>query len=538
MISKSIEPLLENEETLLIRDLFAIPHRKMLTTRYDIAEKSTTREKLSLIDRNNSSSPSSLVLISIKLKKIIPLTISVLWVMILIRPLFAVDTTLIANSYSYSYSWLEPHKVIAGFIISLLVIILLTNSTSRKTNERLEDIYKKFEVMSALFSYEDDVLHDIQSGKEIRMYKQNEKMLKNIDKDNEFSKKIISENYKKMRLVSIASSGFFQTINYLIFAYLGVLVVVGAMPVAMIIQLSSAISQLITVFPQLFQNVMSVFSSPSTLNTYYDFMDMPDQEDNERLRKVLISESNQVEFKQVSFSYPDTEKLVLKNIDATFNFGKRYAIVGENGSGKSTFIKLLTRLYEPTSGVIEINKEDINKFEVGTYLDQLGVVFQDFQLPNFPLGQNLSTDITYDRNKANSLLERVNSKTFVETLPHSTDTVLGKEYDASGINMSGGQEQRLAIARSLYKGAKLLILDEPTAALDPLTEIEIFENFDSIAAGNTAVYISHRLSSTKFSDEILVFDKGEIVQRGSHEELSKIDGKYKELWNAQAQHYI
>ena len=195
------------------------------------------------------------------------------------------------------------------------------------------------------------------------------------------------------------------------------------------------------------------------------------------------------------------------------------------------------RLYEPSSGEITLNQIDSQKYKLTEYFDIFSVVFQDFRLLSFPIGENIAVSPQVDAKRALETLEEVDMAEFVTDLPNNLDTYLGTDFDATGIQLSGGQAQKIAMARALYKEAPIMILDEPTAALDPLAEFEIYQKFDQIVEDKTAFYISHRLSSCRFCDEILVFDQGQIVQRGSHEDLVNQAGKYQELWQAQAQYY-
>lgn len=293
-----------------------------------------------------------------------------------------------------------------------------------------------------------------------------------------------------------------------------------------------------SVIPDIIQQGMMHVSAPEQLEEYYEFMDLPDEEmvGSLPVEKRLDNEY-QLSVKDLSFAYPDSDEWVLKNISESFDVGKKYAIVGENGSGKTTFIKLLTRLYEPTEGSIEMNRIDSRKYDLREYFDLFGVVFQDYHLLGFSIGQNVSVEPSYDANGVMQNLADVDLGNFVKSLPNQLETYLGTEFDENGVNVSGGQEQKIALARALYKDAPVMILDEPTAALDPLTEFEIYQKFDQIVEDKTAFYISHRLSSSKLCDEVLVFDEGEIVRRGSHKELVKEEGKYQELWDAQAQYY-
>lgn len=216
----------------------------------------------------------------------------------------------------------------------------------------------------------------------------------------------------------------------------------------------------------------------------------------------------------------------------------RLAVVGMNGSGKTTFIKLLCRLYDPTEGEILMNDFNIWKYDYRQYLDIFSVVFQDYHLLAMPLGNNVASSDVWDTEKAERLLQEVGFGERYEEMPKKLDTPLYKDFDEEDVNVSGGEAQKIALARALYRDAPFIILDEPTAALDPLAEAEIYSKFNDIVGDKTAIYISHRLSSCRFCDKIAVFHQGEIVQLGTHEELLADEtGKYHELWHAQAQYY-
>lgn len=244
-----------------------------------------------------------------------------------------------------------------------------------------------------------------------------------------------------------------------------------------------------------------------------------------------------LELRDVSFRYPNTETWALRHVNMKFQVGSRLAVVGKNGSGKTTFIKLLCRLYDPTQGEILLNGIDIHKYSYRQYIDLFSVVFQDFQLLAFPLGQNVAAAVEVDKGRAARCLEMAGFGKRLAALPQGLETPLYKEFDESGVQVSRGEAQKIALARALYKDAPFVVLDEPTAALDPVAEMEVYENFDKIVGDKTAVYISHRLSSCRFCDDIAVFDHGHIVQQGSHDALVEAPGKYQELWHAQAQYY-
>ena len=228
----------------------------------------------------------------------------------------------------------------------------------------------------------------------------------------------------------------------------------------------------------------------------------------------------------------------VQQLNMKFQVGERLAVVGENGSGKTTFIKLLCRLYDPTEGEILLNGINIQKYRYDNYLDLFSVVFQDFRLLAQPLGQNVAAAVDYDRARAKQCLERAGFGERLASLPKGLDTCLYRDFEDSGVEISGGESQKIALARVLYQNAPFIVLDEPTAALDPEAEMEVYTKFNDIVEDKTAIYISHRLSSCRFCDEIAVFDNGRMVQQGTHDSLvAEAGGKYQTLWDAQAQYY-
>ncbi len=313
----------------------------------------------------------------------------------------------------------------------------------------------------------------------------------------------------------------------------------GAFGVGEVTQYVGAVSSLFVGFSALTEAAVDIQYNAVALGVLFEFLDIP----NEMYKGSLTTEKRadrqyEVEFRNVSFRYPGAEKYALRHVNMKFKVGSRLAVVGENGSGKTTFIKLLCRLYDPTDGQILLNGIDIRKYRYDDYIGILSVVFQDYQLFALTLGQNVAGAESYDPERVRQCLEDAGFGSRLNTMPNGLDTVLYKQLDANGVEVSGGEAQKIAIARALYKDAPFIILDEPTAALDPIAEAEIYSKFNDIAGDKTAIYISHRLSSCKFCDEIAVFSEGEVVQKGTHEELVADEGgKYYELWHAQAQYY-
>jgi len=230
-------------------------------------------------------------------------------------------------------------------------------------------------------------------------------------------------------------------------------------------------------------------------------------------------------------------KQVLQDLTFSVPKGSVVGFVGENGAGKTTFIKLLCRLYDPTSGYITLNDIDIRKYNYEEYLSLFGVVFQDFNLFAFPIDENVSSSKNCDEEKVWKCLEMSGIKGRIETMDKKLKTPLYK-YDKDGVEISGGEAQKIAIARALYKDAPFVVLDEPTAALDPISEYEIYSYFNDMVNDKTSIFISHRMSSCRFCNDILVFDNGKNIQRGTHDTLMEDrNGLYYNLFNAQAQYY-
>lgn len=314
----------------------------------------------------------------------------------------------------------------------------------------------------------------------------------------------------------------------------------GAFGVGSVTQYISAVTMFYQNICKLVEEVGEFRVNTVFLRTCFEFLDIPNEMYKGSLTVEKRSDCNyEVEFCHVSFRYPDTEVDVLKDVNLKFKVGEKLAIVGENGSGKSTFIKLLCRLYDPTEGEIRLNGIDIRKYDYKEYMSVFSVVFQDYKLLAFSLGTNVAAGEQYDAARVEECLDKAGFTDRKEKMKSGLNTYLYKDFSEDGVDISGGEEQKIAIARALYQNAAFLILDEPTAALDPIAEYEIYTRLNDIVGDRTAIYISHRLSSCKFCDEIVVFDRGHIVQQGSHRELvGQEDGKYYALWNAQAQYYV
>lgn len=252
-------------------------------------------------------------------------------------------------------------------------------------------------------------------------------------------------------------------------------------------------------------------------------------------RTTVFEEAPTIKFENVSFKYPGTDKYVLRNINLEISPYKKIALVGYNGAGKTTLTNLLLRLYDVTEGVITLNGIDIKEWDIREYHRNFAAVFQDFSLFGATLGENVSMNDSHDVEKVEDALK---AASFDRTLPDGTDSILLREFDDEGVSLSGGEAQKIAIARAFYKNCALAILDEPSANLDPIAEYSLNQSMSKAADSKTVIFISHRLSTTVMADEIYMLENGEIIEHGTHEELMELDGKYAYMFRLQAEKYI
>lgn len=273
---------------------------------------------------------------------------------------------------------------------------------------------------------------------------------------------------------------------------------------------------------------------------YRSFMDIPSADDKAQTIPIPPADKYTFEFKNVSFKYRGQEKYALKNVNLTLHAGEKLAVVGLNGAGKSTFIKLLLRLYDVTEGCILMNGTDIRKFDRKEYYELFAPAFQDVMVFAFPVAENVSMKEPFNTDKAEAekMLRLAGLGDKLDKLEKGVDTELLKVLYDDGVDLSGGEKQKLALARALYKKSKIIVLDEPTAALDALAEFRLYQSFNELVGDRTAVYISHRLSSTRFCDRVAMFKDGEMVEIGTHDSLMEADGAYSDMFRVQAQYYV
>lgn len=310
----------------------------------------------------------------------------------------------------------------------------------------------------------------------------------------------------------------------------------GAIGAESILLLYAAATMVVEALSNIAQIMTDLRNNNEHLMKFFRYMDMPEAggEITEDCELAL----EELEVRNVSFRYPDSDIWVLKNVNLKLHAGDRLAIVGENGSGKTTLIKLICRLYQPSEGKILLNGKDIADIPFEKYIACIATVFQDFSLFPFSLGENIAASREYDVARVEEAIAKAGLEEKLLQWKNGVRQSIFSGFDENGTDISGGEQQKVAIARAVYKDAGLMVLDEPTAALDPYAEYEVYKNFSEITESRTLISISHRLSSCRMCDRILVLGGGKVLQEGTHEELVKdLVGKYYALWSAQAQYY-
>ena len=426
-----------------------------------------------------------------------------------------------------------------GIVVGLLVIVILFVNyiVARKMEQEGYKYISEVQPHERKEQYVLNLMSDFGYGKEVRIYNLmpyfnwkygnvSNDMLKSY-------RKIFNSNFKAYAFENTTSA--IQKVG--IYVLLAIEVLKKGLGVGDFTLYFNAINQ----FSGSINSLLKGYLSLSKMGLYMDdlkkFVSLPRMDDD--ISKDKVNEEDELYFKfvNVSFKYPGTETYALKNINLKITSGDRLAIVGANGAGKTTLVKLLLRLYNPSEGAILLGGKDIREFKYEEYAKLFSVVFQDYKLFAFPIEENIGLSESIDKVKLNDSIEKSGLRKKINELPLKEKTPLFRSYDDDGVELSGGEAQKLGIARSLYKDSKVVILDEPTAALDPIAEYEIYQHFNMLVEGRTSIYISHRLASTRFSNNIIVLDKGEIVENGNHIALMKKNGLYSEMYNMQAEYY-
>lgn len=511
--------------------------KKMLSMDYSAIDDAVTYEKLSWVEQSENWGGHGMNRVSWQYERFLEEFFKLVGGIALSVTLFSIKVPKTAESLFFLNNPLCPW---------ILLVCMLGVAAANASVEKLVQGYENQSAEMArlgnrIFMFMHEFIYNRKRDLDIRMYRQEEGCIHLITSNHFFD----TESYfAKMAKGAGGILTALQTVlpsllMGIVYLYVCLKAWAGAFDVGMITQYVGAVTSISSAITGLFTVAAEAVGNAYYLREVFRFLDIPNQMYQGSLTVEKRTDRNyEIEFQDVSFRYPGAETYALRHVSLKFQIGKRMAVVGQNGSGKTTFIKLLCRLYDPTEGVILLNGIDIRKYNYREYMSIFSIVFQDFQLLSLSLAQNVAAGETFDRERALDCLQKAGLTEMAEKLPRGLDTNIGKDFEEDGVWVSGGEGQKIAIARSLYRDAPFIILDEPTAALDPVAEYEIYSKFNEIVGDRTAVYISHRLSSCRFCDEILVFHEGERIQQGSHEELlADQNGKYAQLWNAQAKYY-
>ena len=392
-------------------------------------------------------------------------------------------------------------------------------------------------------NYLESTTKNFDFAKDIRLFNMSNAFFNQLSGVNETYKELNRKHHNRMVLWEVSLGSVLIVQKILMYTWLVYNVVTGAYQISDFVLYVGLVSTFHASVGYVNWIYSDMITNSLMINDYRNFVDWKEDRETADEKDGHITEINldkfEFRFENVSFKYPGHDNYVLKNVNLTIKNGAKLAVVGVNGAGKTTFIKLMMKLYEPSEGRILLNDVDIKEYNREEYFKLFSPVFQNVECFAMPIYQNISfaEEDKTDMNKINEVLEQSGLSEKINSYEKGIHTNLLKIFDKEGIDSSGGEKQRLAMARALYKDGKVVILDEPTAALDALAEDRMYREFENMIYGKTAVFISHRLGSTRFCDKIAMFEDGTIVEEGTHEELMAKNGKYAYMFGIQSQYY-
>ncbi|MCK4551972.1 MAG: ABC transporter ATP-binding protein [Tenericutes bacterium] len=438
----------------------------------------------------------------------------------------------------YSTYIMTINSSIVILLISMTIMNFLLNAYARKYEKRTEDKLNKHRVKLTYFQNE---AKKLVNGKDIRIYKLESWFYKGIKFFTKRFSRMVTKQRARYSVANFSDSIFAIARDLLAYSILVAMVINGKLNVTEFTFMIGIVTGFSVWLNQFSESLSRLKEANIGINNFRDYMGIDDltKTDKGADIKPLLNQDLSIEFKNVSFSYPKAKKPTISNLNLKINSGEKVALVGINGAGKTTIVKLLSGLYHPSEGEILINNIPISDFNTLDYFELIGVIFQDVNTLAFTIAQNISgtSDNDTDYDLVNKSIEMAGLSEKIQSLPNKEKTYLSQEIDEKGIMLSGGQLQKMMLARALYKDAPILILDEPTAALDPLAEQDLYLQYNSLTKKKTSIFISHRLSSTQFCDRIMYIENGVIQEEGSHIKLMKKKGKYAEMFEIQSQYY-
>ena len=426
------------------------------------------------------------------------------------------------------------------WIVCVAFLIVLVNSFAtsyRKNAERKLD--DDFVSVNRKIDYFFDIGADFSYSKEIRVYHMINPLLKVYRSLTETTRKLVR---KLMRLLLACRSVSFllsMILDVMMYVFLGYKVLVSAvMSVGDFSLYLSTIRTFNSSVTGIATSYIDINNHGQYIHKYLEYIEMPTTAEQKKTELHSL-EKYSFKFENVSYKYPNQTDFAIENLTLNIDSNEKIAIVGENGAGKTTLILLLMGLVEPTRGRILLNGVDIKEYSIDSYLKIFATVFQDYKLFAFRVRDNISSldEAEGENERVGFVVYKVGLSSKINTLRYGINTYINHIFDQEGVVFSGGESQRLAIARALYKNAPVVILDEPTAALDPRIEHEIYTKFDDISMNKTTLYITHRLVSTQFCDKVIVLKDGQLEAFGSHSDLLKNCSYYSELYNLQAEYF-
>ncbi len=462
----------------------------------------------------------------------------------IVRSIFACSIIIVLNIW-----WIV-------LFLAVSAILLIVQQKTKEYDTR--EVWEKMAPMWRKLNYVQNTASDFSYAKDIRIFKMKKWILKKYDDTNRIASSYIGNSLRNWNRYAIINSILMFVSKLAFYVWLLYSISKNRINIASFLVYREAMEQFFKGTLSIATYITEIYKNSREIDDLRSFLEIPDCLHSDVALPLPKKGDWTVKFDNVSFRYNGQERYALKNVTFEIKSGRKFAIVGINGAGKTTIVKLLLRLYQPTEGHILLNDVDINDYDRTEYYSMIAAVFQNVELFALPLYANVSMAMDCDDEKFNECMKNVDLLDKVKSLSKGKDTPMLRILNDDGIELSGGEKQRLSMARAMYRDSRIVVFDEPTAALDPISEKKQYETFDRLVGikkaviydddlgtervvrltdSKTSIYISHRLASTRFCDSIAMFENGQLIEHGSHEQLMKGNGKYAEMYNIQAKYY-